>query len=387
MKIFKKILDYCFMAVLILSIVTSTAYATTLAGDDVVYCNVSIAIADESGGYSGAGFKVTFKDVTGTASQEVTVNSSNWNDGNSISVSLPAPTTYNITFDGLESGYQINDKDTDKLAETVFPVSEGSKEFHWVIVNTGNVISAPVVDTTGDTPTDKPADEKEAVYKEFVDAVSFIANEPTWSGAGGCLSQYGEGTANGYTFANYYAKYVEDGTVEEYYAMSPLEQFLWTESYTRLAEAVNSGWGYDHFFGNDYNFKQNLTNIAAGLMYGKNNDVVKDAYIKLMDWQYNYIRENGVPYNFINDRSYIDEMGSAPVVEEKEDLTDEEEIEQIRNELLNEEVTNEPEEKRNVWSDTMDMIAQKALLLAVAFILLAILGIVKYIHRTKNIKY
>ena len=106
MKAVKRILCLGFAAMVVLSLNT-TAMAVNLAGDEVVYCNATILITDQTSGYVGDQIKVTFKDVTGTSVKEITLVPANWLALRELKVSLPAPTTYNITFEGIEDGYKI----------------------------------------------------------------------------------------------------------------------------------------------------------------------------------------------------------------------------------------------------------------------------------------
>ena len=72
-------------------------------------------------------------------------------------------------------------------------------------------------------------------------------------------------------------------------------------------------------------FKTFIVDAAMNLVQGNNRDVVVEAYEKLMDWQWNYISEHGVPFNFIRNRNYIEEInaGNTDVTEPQGEATQE----------------------------------------------------------------
>ena len=387
MKMLKKIMSLC----LTLAIITSfsiTAFATELAGDDVVECKVSITLTDRAGDYSGNNLVVNFKDITGTSEKSVTLTKDNsWGSGQRVEFTLPAPTTYNITFEGISDEYEIVDTRTNSLAVTSFAASASDVNFQWSIAKQGQIENnenqaATSVDRENITVKNEDA---EAVYREFLDAVSFIETDPTWNGDYGTfLGSYSDGSINYDTFSQYYVDYVEGGTPEKYAAMSPYERFLWTRTYTIFAYAVNSNWGFNHYFESKDTFKKEITDYVIKGMYGNNSETVKEAYLKLADWQYEYIKENGVPFNFINNRSYIDEVGSAPVQNENSDeLTDEErkELEEIRDSI--DETLGEKD--KGIWDDTMTILSKNFVTIIILIVLCCALGVVVYIRKSKNV--
>lgn len=385
MNILKRIFCLCLTFVVVLSL-GITATAVELAGDEVVYCNATIRMSDLTGNYTGEKVKVIFKDVTGTSEKVVELTAANWLSQREVKVSLPAPTTYHITFEGVESAYKIVDTLSGSSLETSFAATEGFKDFYWSFVlndsSEGAGEKSGVQNATTSTSRDQitAADEgAEKVYREFLEAVSFIETDPTWyNGIAATLNQYGEDSINRNTYSKWYADYVQGGSVEKYFAMTAFEQFIWTETYTKLAAAVNSGWGFDHYFADKAAFQSTVTNLVTNMMNGNNSDVVKAAYLKLMDWQFDYITKNGVPFNFINNRSYIEEIEegdsaqdtTTPVIGELETQPTVEEI-------------LEPKEV-GIWDAVLESLAENAISIIVLVALgLATFFVIRY-RKSKN---
>lgn len=410
MKVMKRLISFFVVLSLVMSLGLS-AFALELEGEDVVYCNVTIVLSDASGEYPEDAFKVIFKDITGTVTKELKLTKGNsWGNSKSVNYSLPAPTTYNITFDGLHKDYEIRDVFTGEPATTKFAAVDGIKDFYWTIVKkeapeqSSEGVSTESEATTIDRDNISVVNEEaEKAYSEFLEAVSFIATDESWyNGIAATLNQYGEDSINRKSYSQWYADYVAGGSVEEYFAMSSFEQFLWTETYTKLANAVNSPWGFSHYFESKATFSTYITSLVTNMMTGNNSDVVKEAYLKLMDWQYDYISENGVPFNFINNRSYIEELSGTPTTEAESEsepeseydsateeiVSEDEEIQEIIEELeqageLPEEL--ETEEDSGVWSETLSLLAKNAVTIIVLAVLVVAVLIVIYIRKSKNV--
>ena len=403
-----------FLASVLLLTNTNGVFAADLAGDDEFICCVLITITDESGGYSGDGFKVLLKDVTGTAENEFDVTSTDWKQAFSKSLMLPAPTTYNITFEGLEDGYVI--VNTKSISEEIsrFAAADDILELNWAIMTTQqyqeelDALNAPKPDSSfgklvkerkGITITNQDA---ENAYLEFLDAVSFIEDDPSWSEhVGSLLCQYGKDSVNRTSYSGYFAKYVAGGSEEEYFSMTSFEQFVWTETYTKLASTINGGWGFSHYYADKKTFKNNYTRYLTPLMTGDNNEVVIEAYLKLMDWQFEYITANGVPFNFIRNRSYMDELeGLVFEVDDSKNntgntnnsssssisKTDDSVVSQDDS-SLNEESqisSDNSEEDDGIWDAVFSSLADNAVSILILAVLIAIFVILNRIRKSKN---
>ena len=380
MKMLKKF-TALFLIIAVMMCSTLTAFATELAGDEVVDCNGTVNISDSTGEYKGNQIVVYFEDITGTASETLHLTKSvGWGSEEPVNFVLPAPTTYNITFSGVENGYQIIDTATGKAAETKFAATESGVAFNWAIA----LVEETKKETASETAS-VPVENQDAqtAYKEFLDAVSFMADDESWyEGYGSTLTLFEKDTISGQLYCKWYVKYVQGGTEEKFYAMTPFERFVWTNTYTRLAFAVADSNDFNGYFGTKDNFTVNIVNQVLHSLSGNNKEVVEEAYIKLMDWQYNYVTEHGVPFNFINNRSYIEEKNAVPEKQESSSMSAEEELEYIQ-EQIKEELSEE--EEQGIWTNTLDKLAQNALSLAIILILCCILGVMVYIRKSRNI--
>lgn len=179
--------------------------------------------------------------------------------------------------------------------------------------------------------------DAETVYREFLDKISFIKDDASWyDGVAATLNLCEPDTISGKLYCEWYVDYVQGGTEEEFFAMSKFERFVLTNTYTRLADAVGGSGHYNRYFGSKEGFDANITNQVLQLLTGNNKEVVKEAFRELLDWQYDYVTKNGVPFNFVNNRSYLEEGNKAPNIEEPSTLTEEEELEQIQEQIKKE---------------------------------------------------
>lgn len=114
----------------------TTAFADeeTLTGDEVVPCTVTFSITDVTYSYEGD-IEVLMNDVTGTSNKSYILTKANsYGSGNQPKFTIPAPTTYKITFKGIKEGYQIVNSDNTKITD--FPATANGYEFNWKITYT-----------------------------------------------------------------------------------------------------------------------------------------------------------------------------------------------------------------------------------------------------------
>lgn len=106
----------------------------TLAGDEVVPCTVTFSVTDVTYSYEGD-IEVLMNDVTGTSNKSYTLTKANsYGSGNQPKFTIPAPTTYKITFKGMKEGYQIVNSDNTKITD--FLATANGYEFNWKITYT-----------------------------------------------------------------------------------------------------------------------------------------------------------------------------------------------------------------------------------------------------------
>jgi hypothetical protein len=387
----------CFVTllfVLLAAIMSLTAYATESGGDEITFqCNVTFFITDETtNGYPGSSFTAVMTDTTKTITDSYSFTKGNsWGGNNTPKYTVIAPTTYTVTFEGLEDGYMIVNT-FDLSSDISFEAVDGGVvDCYWSIIET-----ATTAETNGETGTGSALleqeekgtytvsdEEAEEVYKSFLDTVGYIANSEEWYNALLInFELFGEST-----YAKWYAEYVENGTEEEFLSMSLFDRFVWTETYLVYAWAVNTG-DVSTYFGSEENFESHITSHITNMIESAPDyEAVEDAYLTLAKWQYDYVQETGVPYNFISGRSYLEEVGEVPEVETQE-KTDEEELEEAAKELLedaDEATKEETTEERGVWSDTLEALSKNILTITIIIILCIAIMVVVWKRKRLNV--
>lgn len=137
-----------------------------------------------------------------------------YGSGNQPKFTIPAPTTYKITFKGIKEGYQIVNSDNTKITD--FPATANGYEFNWKITYTderkqevekevesirgsigrGSSDSNQTQDNNqnvSNTSTTQDSEKEESkksnasknqsadeAFQEFLDKVSFTENDETW---------------------------------------------------------------------------------------------------------------------------------------------------------------------------------------------------------------
>lgn len=389
-----KALKRCFT--FLLCVVTLLSFSVTAHATEIVQktTSVRVIITDESTGNKADSVTVEFYDVKDGSMYFTEVHKS---QGWESLISLPTEHTYSVIVRGLDSNFMVVETFGDReipISQLTYTVQEIANSMYWSIVGTAESSGESGTGTNTGTGQDAPAtynglSAKEA-YEAFLNAISFIETDSSWTnGFAATLNQYGKDSMNAKTYSKWYADYVQGGSVEEYFALTPFEQFLWTETYTRLAYASYGSGDYNKYYGSDTAFDMYIVKIAKNTMSGNNKDAVISAYENLMEWQYNYIvtEGNGVPYCFITDRSSKEEIkdetietlpnGDSSLTEdEKED------IQEIIDELEKDE-----EEDKGIWGDTIDLLAKHFLTILLLVVFGVALLVVVYIRKKKNIDY
>lgn len=315
MKNLKKLMC-CALIVMFLCSYGMTTYALQTQDGSTA---VKLIVTDETGEFAGQ-IVAEFYD-SNSAEQVYTAvltKENSWGGQADFTFNLAPNKTYSIIIKGLPSEYLLINTFGDRGQIRNITVSALANDNYWSIVK-GAEADAETESGAGTEATSETTEvgsndnvkgenaEADAIYQKFLNAVSFIKDDSTWEWT---LKQFGENSVNRKSYSKWYADAVSDGSEEEYFSLTPYEQFLWTETYTKFAGKMSEN-NYDYYFGSVDNFKQNFVNIATGVYSGNNKDTVISAYEELALWQYDYIVKNGEPYNFINQRSYTSEVGTA----------------------------------------------------------------------------
>ena len=350
-----------FLYVMLISLIfllgtATTAFADeeTLTGDEVVPCTVTFSITDVTYSYEGD-IEILMNDVTGTSNKSYILTKANsYGSGNQPKFTIPAPTTYKITFKGIKEGYQIVNSDNTKITD--FPATANGYEFNWKITYTderkqevekevesirgsigrGSSDSNQTQDNNqnvSNTSTTQDSEKEESkksnasknqsadeAFQEFLDKVSFTENDETWNDfATGYLGLFND---EAQSRADDFVNVVKNATEEDWFNMSQYDRFVYYESYVRIQKYINLG-NWEKYFSSKEAFHNKITSPVVELMNGTeegDTTVVSDAYLKLMDWQYDYVQEHKAAFDFITGKDYIENGGSkADLKQEQKD--------------------------------------------------------------------
>lgn len=385
MKALKRCFTFLLCVVMIMSF-TMTAHATAL---NQKTSTARVIITDESTGNTAESVTIEFYDVNNASMVSVDVYKA---QGWMASVVLPVDHTFTVIVRGLDKAFTMVETFGDRnkpVSQLTYTVGSIANTYYWSITGSASV-SNTGTGTAQDAPATYMGMSAAEAYEAFLKAVSFIANDTTWTdGYFAALNQYGKDSINHNIYSVWYADYVQGGSVEEFFALTPFEQFLWTESYTRLAHASYGSGDYNKYYGSESGFNRYIVSIAKSTMTGNNKEVVIKAYENLMAWQYNYIvtEGHGVPYCFITDRSSQEEVKDVVTVPDADDTLSEDDkqaIQEVIDELEKEESGVSGEES-GIWDDTMDTLSKNLL----TILLLAGLGVALlvaiYIRKKKGV--
>lgn len=295
-----------FLYVMLISLIFLLGTATiafadeeTLAGDEVVPCTVTFSVTDVTYSYEGD-IEVLMHDVTGTSNKSYTLTKANsYGSGNQPKFTIPAPTTYKITFKGMKEGYQIVNSDNTKITD--FLATANGYEFNWKITYTDKQkqevekevesirgsIGRSSSDSTqtqdnnqnvSNTSTTQDSEKEESqktnasknqsadeAFQEFLDKVSFTENDETWNDfATGYLGLFND---EAQSRADDFVNVVKNATEEDWFNMSQYDRFVYYESYVRIQKYINLG-NWEKYFSSKEAFHNKITSPVVELMNG-----------------------------------------------------------------------------------------------------------------------
>lgn len=191
--------------------------------------------------------------------------------------------------------WQIVDVQGNIGADTT--VAETEKED--VSVESENVAEDSATVETGN----KEADE---VFNHFLETVSVMETDEKYH----ILLNSMDGMDG--LYAPNYVKYV-GGTEEEYKALSLYEKYIVYETYMEVQRTLSVTGNYSEKFGTEEKFKTNYiyNNSFFRAVRSVADEEVKQAFIDILLWQYDYIMEHGCCYNFITGKSYLEIGGES----------------------------------------------------------------------------
>ena len=347
------------------------AYANPIepvTGIDLVTCELTLNVSDDTGGeYIGLIF-VTITDIAGGTQYKYELTMQNYLFEFPVADTIIANTTYEVSVQFEEPGYALYDKQTGEIAER-FHASGSGYIANLVLRDIAPpVVATPVSQNTANI-SEEAREEAAALWEAYYNAVKYMdgdeASEPF-------LLAY-----RGYEVdhAKRYAEYT-NGSVDDWLEFSYFERYIRHETYIRTIHHLNMG-TYDRFFGSEENFKKNSigTNLRNLSRYTEEG---AEAYENLMMWQYQFVKDYSDVYNFMTGNTYSSEKGGLDFdpIAESEQRTNEErdliaqELEEIYNETAPTSNIEGEEDGGGIWSKTI----AKAKSLWFTIILLIIVG-------------
>ena len=161
--------------------------------------------------------------------------------------------------------------------------------------------------------------------------------------------------------------------------MSQYDRFVYYESYVRIQKYINLG-NWEKYFSSKEAFHNKITSPVVELMNGTeegDSTVVSDAYLKLMDWQYDYVQEHKAAFDFITGKDYIESGGS------KADLKQEQKDKEAKKEAEKNEIE-QAQKEAGIWDDTKEKVANDIILILVIAVLGCGIGYIAYRKKKNN---
>lgn len=142
-------------------------------------------------------------------------------------------------------------------------------------------------------------EEAKELWSDFLESVSVIETDNKYAPV---LKVYKD-TAD--FRAGYYEK-VTGNSKSEYLDMSTFEQFLWYSTYIFPVNATTAS-GYETYFGSLAKWNSNVAGNDYNLLKNQGATEQAQAYRTLMEWQYNFFLQTGSMYNFITEKTSVED--------------------------------------------------------------------------------
>lgn len=252
-------------------------------------------------------------------------------------------------------------------------------------INTEKPSNTISTNTRSDFDFEKWHDEAMQAYENFSSLFYSIKDDPTWE------MHLSMAEATRYGQANVYLKSVSNASQADWDKYSDVDIYLWQYTYLAFCNMMNMGReNFDsHFHSGEARFDSFLKlNIGTGAWTGTKSEELKEAYKNLVSYQVTYYDNYNYPYNFINDRSYADEIGitqkKETQKEEAQDLTDDEvkELEEVVDEVKEDEGI--VEKSADNWLNVFDKLKKSAFSIGLLAVVVIAYLIVRHKVKKKN---
>lgn len=320
----------CFACLVGMSINT---YAADIDGMN----KVEFLFADKTNGEFTGEITILFASVDNAVHYEFKYDKEKWSYGGDYGYGFKqyvvADKQYVIgmLFDGVNSetsGYVLVNEDGTPF--TSYTATEKLKTFKLNICKTDNANSQSNTSSQSQTGTTSNtyagnADDAEGnrLWNEFVAAAEAAKDTENFE----TLYKF-------YSYAG--ARFYEQTTnrpQDEYVNMTPYERMLWMSTYIKPALALTYE-EYDYYRGSLENWNAHTVNVQQSIFDEWGTKEIANAYKALMEWQYNYFKENNTVYNFIEGKTAADYKVTTVTEEEAEQFA-QDDLEQARKDLQN----------------------------------------------------
>ncbi len=163
------------------------------------------------------------------------------------------------------------------------------------------------------------------------------------------------------------------GTEEEWKNKDTFEQYLWDLTYVAPLEALTI-YSWDELMGDHGFFRESIIGYSYEEYSKKIDKDFGEAYLALMEWQYNYLEENNAIYNFMTGE---DSLGNTKI--DEMDMGEQQKAEESKEESKKETSVKEESVEESILDDTTDSAKPVWLILGILGVLVvAIIGVIIY---------
>lgn len=365
------------LCVLSMSITAFAAEVTPTGETGAEDCRLTFSLTDKTNGIFIDDIEITLLNTETNVEYTYTMTSADYLFGITVGGNVKQG-NYNIALNYASKG-QFTVQNADGTPISSFTADSTAHTFDWEVISNESTTKN---DTQDNTATDNTAtetfivdtgnDEADELWGAFLDSVSIIETDSKYSQ----ILKIVQDTAD--FNAGYYAN-ITNRSKDEYLEMTPFEQFLWYSTYILPVNAITSS-DYDTYCGTVAKWNANAVGIPYNWLTTYGTSEMADAYRALMEWDYKYFTEHGAVMNFITGKTSLENEDLDVLTTEDANGNDGDPTKEEIEELMEEEKATE--EDKGIWGDTVSLIKDNAITLAILLILVgATIGVVIYRKR------
>lgn len=403
MKYFTKKLLTLILVMLCVANMNITAFATEISTSPtsngiVGDCHLTFSLTDKTNGIFIDEISITLLNIDTNVEYNYTMTSADYLFGITVSGNVKQG-NYSIAL-SYASKEQFIVQNMDGTDISFFTADSNEHTFNWVVFDKNN--NKNEMETSNGSAELQPQEEEiqgisseesasqfitktdntdaDSVWNNFINNVSVLETDNKYVS----IMEYYDNTKE--NFARNYVKVNQNKTEDDYLNMTPFERFLCYSTYVEPVMATTYS-DYDTYFGTIDKWNSNVVGNTYNLLKNQKATEQAEAYKTLMEWQYNYFKENGAIYNFMTGKTSIEENSNLETVSPDSangnngDPTDKE----IQSLIEKENQSIKAEKEHGIWSDTLNLIKNNVVTIVILFILIGVaIGIMVY-HKRKAI--